>query len=74
MKSFWSFDRNGRVLVDSRTYPAPPVDYSDRDYFKGSRSIATSASFAAKGTLRRSRVFELSRCRLASDGQFNGVI
>jgi hypothetical protein len=28
------FDRNGRALVDSLTYPAPPVDYSDRDYFK----------------------------------------
>jgi two-component system NtrC family sensor kinase len=34
VKSFWIFDPNGHALVNSLSYPAPIVDFSDRDYFK----------------------------------------
>jgi two-component system NtrC family sensor kinase len=34
MKSAWIFDAHGRALVDSLEFPAPDIDFSDRDYFK----------------------------------------
>src|SRR4051794_11136273 len=34
IKSLWIFDRNGRALVNSLTYPAPTLNFSDRDYFR----------------------------------------
>src|SRR6201995_1595417 len=34
IKSVWIFDRNGHALVNSLAYPAPTIDFSDRDYFK----------------------------------------
>jgi two-component system, NtrC family, sensor kinase len=34
MKSAWVFDAQGHALVNSLLFPAPAVDFSDRDYFK----------------------------------------
>src|SRR5436305_9714551 len=33
IKSVWIFDKNGQALVNSLAYPAPSIDFSDRDYF-----------------------------------------
>src|SRR6202171_322101 len=34
MKSAWIFDAQGHALVNSLAFPAPSIDFSDRDYFK----------------------------------------
>jgi two-component system, NtrC family, sensor kinase len=78
VKSFWIFDRGGRALVNSLGTSAPMVDFSDRDYFKahGDRDVGTFI-----GVVLRPRTpyggapfFGVSRRRLASDGNFAGVI
>ncbi len=78
VKSFWIFDRVGHALVNSLSYPAPGVDFSDRDYFKAhvERDIGTFI-----GTVLRPRApysgapfFGISRRRISGDGSFTGVI
>jgi two-component system NtrC family sensor kinase len=78
IKSVWIFDRYGRALVNSLTYPAPTIDFSDRDYFKAhiDRDIGVYV-----GEVLRPRppyggapFFGVSRRRSSPDGSFNGVI
>jgi two-component system, NtrC family, sensor kinase len=78
IKSLWIFDRNGRALVNSLAYPAPSIDFSDRDYFKAhvERDIGVYI-----GEVLRPRppyggapFFGVSRRRSSPDGSFNGVI
>jgi two-component system NtrC family sensor kinase len=78
IKSLWIFDRTGHALVNSLEYPAPPVDFSDRDYFKAhvERDIGTFV-----GEVLRPRppyggapFFGVSHRRAAADGAFAGVI
>jgi two-component system NtrC family sensor kinase len=78
VKSFWIFDRNGHPLVNSLTYPAPNVDFSDRDYFK---AHVTSDIGTFIGEVLRPRspyggapFFGVSRRRITGDGSFAGVI
>jgi two-component system NtrC family sensor kinase len=78
IKSVWIFDKNGRALVNSLVYPAPTIDFSDRDYFKAhvERDIGIYI-----GEVLRPRppyggapFFGISRRRSSPDGSFNGVI
>ena len=78
IKSIWIFDRHGRALVNSLAYPAPSIDFSDRDYFKAhvDRDIGVHV-----GEVLRPRppyggapFFGVSRRRSSPDGSFNGVI
>jgi two-component system NtrC family sensor kinase len=78
IKSVWVFDRYGHALVNSLTYPAPSIDFSDRDYFKAhiDRDIGVYV-----GEVLRPRppyggapFFGVSRRRSSPDGSFNGVI
>jgi two-component system NtrC family sensor kinase len=78
IKSVWIFDRNGHALVNSLAYPAPTIDFSDRDYFKAhiDRDIGIYV-----GEVLRPRppyggapFFGVSRRRSSPDGSFNGVI
>jgi two-component system NtrC family sensor kinase len=78
IKSVWIFDRYGHALVNSLTYPAPSIDFSDRDYFKAhiDRDIGIYV-----GEVLRPRppyggapFFGVSRRRSSPDGSFNGVI
>jgi two-component system NtrC family sensor kinase len=78
MKSFWIFDRNGRALVSSLDYPAPAVDFTDRDYF-GAHVEHDIGTYI--GEVLRPRApyggapfFGVSRRRISSDGSFTGVI
>jgi two-component system NtrC family sensor kinase len=43
IKSLWIFDRSGHAIVNSLEFPSPPIDFSDRDYFKAhvERDIGT---------------------------------
>jgi two-component system NtrC family sensor kinase len=78
IKSVWIFDKHGHALVNSLAYPAPTVDFSDRDYFKAhiGRDIGIHI-----GEVLRPRppyggapFFGVSRRRSSPDGSFNGVI
>ena len=78
IKSVWIFDRHGHALVNSLVYPAPTIDFSDRDYFKAhiDRDIGVYV-----GEVLRPRppyggapFFGVSRRRSSPDGSFNGVI
>src|SRR4051794_2322435 len=78
IKSIWIFDRSGHALVNSLAYPAPSIDFSDRDYFKAhvERDVGVHV-----GEVLRPRppyggapFFGVSRRRSSPDGSFNGVI
>jgi two-component system NtrC family sensor kinase len=78
IKSVWIFDKHGHALVNSLAYPAPSIDFSDRDYFKAhiDRDIGVYI-----GEVLRPRppyggapFFGISRRRSSPDGSFNGVI
>lgn len=78
IKSVWIFDRAGHALVNSLVYPAPTIDFSDRDYFKAhvDRDVGVYV-----GEVLRPRppyggapFFGISRRRSSPDGSFNGVI
>src|SRR4051794_33004323 len=78
IKSVWIFDKNGHALVNSLAYPAPSIDFSDRDYFNAhiNRDIGIYI-----GEVLRPRppyggapFFGISRRRSSPDGSFNGVI
>jgi two-component system NtrC family sensor kinase len=77
-KSFWIFDRKGHALVNSLGYPAPAIDFSDRDYFKVhvERDVGTFI-----GEVLRPRApyggapfFGISRRTVSPDRSFIGVI
>src|SRR6267154_2806589 len=78
IKSVWIFDKSGHALVNSLAYPAPTIDFSDRDYFKAhlDRDIGIHI-----GEVLRPRppyggapFFGVSRRRSSPDASFNGVI
>jgi two-component system NtrC family sensor kinase len=78
IKSLWIFDRNGRALVNSLSYPADATNFSDRDYFAAhvEKDIGTYV-----GKVLRPRppyggaaFFGVSRRRLSDEGSFTGVI
>jgi two-component system NtrC family sensor kinase len=80
IKSLWIFDRSGRALVNSLSYPADATNFADRDYFAAhvEKDIGTYV-----GKVLRPRppyggapFFGVSRRRLSDerDGDFAGVI
>jgi two-component system NtrC family sensor kinase len=78
MKSVWIFDAQGRALVNSLAYPAPAVDFSDRDYFKAhlEKDIGTfiGDTLAPRVPYQGAPFFSVSRRRHSDDGSFTGVI
>src|SRR4051794_35170288 len=78
IKSLWIFDRDGRALVNSLTYPAPKVNFSDRDYFRAhvDRDVGVYIGEVLKPRppYGGAPFFGISRRRSSPDGGFNGVI
>ena len=78
IKSLWIFDRSGRAIVNSLDYPAPPIDFSDRDYFKAhvDRDIGTYVGdvLVPRPPYGGAPFFGVSRRRSSPDGSFTGVI
>ena len=78
MKSAWIFDAHGRALVNSLAFPAPAMDFSDRDYFKV--HVARDAGLFIGDSLKPrlpyvgASFFSVSRRRQTEDGSFAGVI
>jgi two-component system NtrC family sensor kinase len=78
IKSVWIFDRNGHALVNSLAYPAPTIDFSDRDYFKAhidrDVGIYVGEVLRPRPPYGGAPFFGISRRRSSPDGSFNGVI
>jgi two-component system NtrC family sensor kinase len=78
IKSLWIFDRDGRALVNSLSYPVDSTVFSDRDYFNvhGERDRGTYV-----GRVLRPRppyggapFFGVSRRRISDEAGFAGVV
>ena len=67
---------DGRLAAVSGMFPAPPIDLSDRDYFKGARGATERAFVGApvQGRLSNQFLFRLVRQRSAPDGSFDGAV
>jgi two-component system NtrC family sensor kinase len=78
IKSVWVFDRYGHALVNSLIYPAPTIDFSDRDYFKAHSArdigIYVGEVLRPRPPYGGAPFFGVSRRRSSPDGSFNGVI
>jgi two-component system NtrC family sensor kinase len=86
MKSAWIFDANGHALADSLEFPAPNIDFADRDYFKSQETDRVTNPAARDGGIFIGEVltprppyqgapfFSVSRRRQHDDGSFAGVI
>ncbi|WP_315702139.1 MULTISPECIES: ATP-binding protein [unclassified Bradyrhizobium] len=78
IRSVWVFDAQGRTLVNSLVYPAPAIDFSDRDYFRAhlGSDIGTfiGAPLAPRSPYQGAPFFGVSRRRHDANGNFTGVI
>ena len=78
LKSAWIFDARGNALVNSLVFPAPGIDFSDRDYFKAhvARDIGTyiGEALTPRPPYQGAAFFGVSRRRHTDDGSFAGVI
>ncbi len=78
MKSAWIFDAHGSALVNSLAFPAPAVDFSDRNYFRahvaGDAGIFIGDALQPRLPYSGASFFSVSRRRQTQDGSFAGVI
>ncbi|WP_428246564.1 ATP-binding protein [Ferrovibrio sp.] len=68
---------NGDVLNFTRSYPPPPINLADRDYFKAHFQGSGLALFVSAPVRNRGTgayTFYLSRAILAPDGQIIGMV
>ncbi|HEY0330749.1 MAG TPA: ATP-binding protein [Rhodopseudomonas sp.] len=77
VKSLWIFDSHGRALVNSVSHPAPPIDFSDRDYFRAhverDVGIYIGEILQPRAPFGGAAFFGVSRRRPSPDGRFVGV-
>ena len=75
ISSIFLLDPAGRAWMSSRAFPMPPIDASDRDYFKALRERdALFVSTLAVGRLTGDAFFSVARRRSGEPGTFDGVI
>jgi two-component system, NtrC family, sensor kinase len=78
VKSVWIFDARGRAIVNSLVVPAPEIDFSDRDYFRGhvAGDIGTyiGEALTPRPPYQGAAFFGVSRRRPSEDGGFTGVL
>jgi two-component system NtrC family sensor kinase len=74
--SIFVIGADGIELLTSRAFPAPPVDFSDRDYFAAQKDqdggLYLSGSYIGK--ISHIPIFNFSIRRTYPDGRFAGVI
>ena len=71
------FDRDGRMVLTSRIYPAPEYSAADREYFQDhrDRGVALVLGKAVEGRTALSKAFfTISRSVIGGDGSFQGII
>ncbi|RZJ16210.1 MAG: hybrid sensor histidine kinase/response regulator, partial [Haliea sp.] len=76
IQSIWIIGGDGRPVATSRFFPAPGLNFSDRDYFKfhqqGTGKRYVSGLLVSRTT--GEKVIDISLPRLAPDGSFGGVV
>ncbi|HET7680439.1 MAG TPA: ATP-binding protein [Xanthobacteraceae bacterium] len=67
---------DGSIPLTTRVFPAPAIDFSDRDYFlaQKERDVGFYIGQAYVGKISKAPIFNFSLRRSSSDGTFNGVI
>ena len=72
------FQRRGRALVNSLVFPAPTIDFSDRNYFKAhvgkDIGIFIGEALVPRAPYQGAPFFSVSRRRQNDDGNFSGVL
>jgi two-component system NtrC family sensor kinase len=75
--SIFVTDRDGKNILTTRSYPAPPVDFSDRDYFVAQKNAHARGLYVGQaylGRISKKPIFNLSIPRGGENGAFEGVI
>jgi two-component system NtrC family sensor kinase len=75
LRDLWIIDENGHPLVSGTVHPMPPMDLSDRDYFKGQREDAPGDLFVSElldARAANTKFFALTRKRIVN-GRWAGV-
>ena len=75
--SIFATDRNGKNILTTRAYPAPPTDFSDRDYFLAQKNANTRGLYVGQaymGRISNKPIFNFSLPRSSEGGEFDGVI
>jgi two-component system NtrC family sensor kinase len=69
-------DRNGFSPFTTRVFPAPNLDFADRDYYfeqrQGDQGLFVGQSY--NGKISNDRIFNFSIRKSSPDGKFDGVI
>jgi len=70
------FDPAGKLLVNSRAYPAPDVSIATRDDFLSAKAIRPSTYFSLPmyGQVSQTDVFNTTLARSTADGRFLGEV
>ncbi len=77
LRALFTVDQAGHSVNDSRTYPAPALDLSDRDYFieqRKWRGVGLYISPALTSRRDGKPMFVMSRPVLDNDGNFRGLV
>jgi two-component system, NtrC family, sensor kinase len=75
--SIFATDRDGKNILTTRAYPAPPTDFSDRDYFLAQKDANTRGLYVGQaymGRISKKPIFNFSIPRGGESGEFDGVI
>jgi signal transduction histidine kinase len=69
-------DRDGIDRFTTRVYPAPPLDFADRDYYFEQRQADRGlyVGQAYRGKISKDSIFNFSIRRSSADGKFDGVV
>jgi PAS domain S-box-containing protein len=74
--AFAIVDATGKMVANSRSYPAAPIDMTDRDYFRAFLAANAPDLFVSPPSISRvtgAPVIFVSRRITGSDGQFAGI-
>jgi two-component system, NtrC family, sensor kinase len=75
--SIFVTDREGRNILTTRAFPAPPIDFSDRDYFLAQKNATSRGLYVGQaymGRISKQPIFNFSIPRSSESGEFEGVI
>jgi two-component system NtrC family sensor kinase len=76
VQDIWVLGPDGRPWVSANVHPMPPLDLSDREYFRRARDEPGRlyVSEILRGRAMDATFFQLSSARRAPDGSFAGVV
>ncbi len=74
--AIFAVDRDGFDRFTTRVFPAPPLDFADRDYYFEQRQADRGlyVGQAYRGKISKDSIFNFSIRRSSADGRFDGVV